>query len=323
MEDKTLSKNCENSCKKTSIGGQALIEGVMMRGVGKAAMAVRMPDGTIDVEIEKTKLAKDKSIVFRMPFVRGIFNFIDNMIFGYKYLMKSAEKSGMDLEESESKFDKWLEKHFGDKLMKVVSGIAMVLGLVLAVGLFVLAPMGIVWLIEQVVTLNGTIKTLIEGLIKIAVFVAYLALVSQTKDIKRVFEYHGAEHKSIACYEAGEELTVENVKKHKRFHPRCGTSFLLIVLIVSILVYSVIQFSWENLLLRAALKILLLPVIVGISYEIIKLAGRYDNIFTRILSAPGLWIQRFTTREPDDSQIEVAIASLKPVLPEENENDNW
>ena len=317
-----MAKKCDNSCKKTSIGGQALIEGVMMRGVGKAAMAVRMPDGTREVEIEKTKLAKDKSFVFRVPFVRGIFNFIDNMIFGYKYLMKSAEKSGLDMEESESKFDKWLEKHFGDKLMKVVSGISMVLGLVLAVGLFILAPMGIVWLLEKAVPL-GAFKTLIEGLIKIAVFVAYLALVSQTKDIKRVFEYHGAEHKSIACYEAGEELTVENVKKHKRFHPRCGTSFLLIVLIVSILVYSLIQFSWGNLLLRAALKILLLPVIVGISYEIIKLAGRYDNFFTRILSAPGLWIQRFTTREPDDSQIEVAIASLKPVLPEENENDNW
>lgn len=317
-----MSKNCEKTCKKTSIGGQALIEGVMMRGVGKAAMAVRMPDGTIDVEIQKTKLAKDKSFVFRVPFVRGMFNFIDNMIFGYKYLMKSAEKSGLDMEESESKFDKWLEKHFGDKLMKVVSGISMVLGVVLAVGLFILAPMGIVWLLEKAVPLGG-FKTLIEGLIKIAVFVAYLALVSQTKDIKRVFEYHGAEHKSIACYEAGEELTVENVKKHKRFHPRCGTSFLLIVLIVSILVYSVIQFSWGNLLLRAGLKILLLPVIVGISYEIIKLAGRYDNFFTRILSAPGLWIQRFTTREPDDSQIEVAIASLKPVLPDENENDNW
>ena len=317
-----MSKNCENTCKRTSIGGQALIEGVMMRGVGKAAMAVRMPDGTIDVEIEKTKLTKDKSFVFRMPFVRGIFNFVDNMVFGYKYLMKSAEKSGLDMEESESKFDKWLEKHFGDKLMKVVSGISMVLGVVLAVALFILAPMGIVWLIERVVNLGG-FKTLIEGLIKIAVFVAYLALVSRTKDIQRVFEYHGAEHKSIACYEAGEELTIENVKKHKRFHPRCGTSFLLIVLIVSILVYSVIQFSWENLLLRAGLKILLLPVIVGISYEIIKLAGRYDNFFTRILSAPGMWIQRFTTREPDDSQIEVAIASLKPVLPDENENDNW
>ena len=317
-----MSKNCEKNCKKTSIGGQALIEGVMMRGVGKAAMAVRMPDGTIDVEIQKTKLAKDKSFVFRVPFVRGMFNFIDNMIFGYKYLMKSAEKSGLDMEESESKFDKWLEKHFGDKLMKVVSGVSMVLGVVLAVGLFILAPMGIVWLLEKAVPLGG-FKTLIEGLIKIAVFIAYLALVSQTKDIKRVFEYHGAEHKSIACYEAGEELTVENVKKYKRFHPRCGTSFLLIVLIVSILVYSVIQFSWGNLLLRAGLKILLLPVIVGISYEIIKLAGRYDNFFTRILSAPGLWIQRFTTREPDDSQIEVAIASLKPVLPDENENDNW
>ena len=317
-----MSKECEKSCKKTSIGGQALIEGVMMRGVGKAAMAVRLPDGTIDVEIEKTKLAKDKSFVFRMPFVRGVFNFIDNMIFGYKYLMKSAEKSGLDLEESESKFDKWLEKHFGNKIMTVVSAIAMVFGVVLAIGLFILAPMGIVWLLEKVVPLGG-FKTLIEGLIKIAVFVAYLALVSQTKDIRRVFEYHGAEHKSIACYEAGVELTVENVKKYKRFHPRCGTSFLLIVLIVSILVYSLIQFSWGNLLLRAVLKILLLPIIVGISYEIIKLAGRYDNIFTRILSAPGLWIQRFTTREPDDSQIEVAIASLKPVLPEENENDNW
>lgn len=317
-----MSKECENVCKKTSIGGQALIEGVMMRGVGKAAMAVRLPDGTINVEIEKTKLAKDKSVVFRIPFVRGIFNFIDNMIFGYKYLMKSAEKSGIDMDEPESKFDKWLTRHLGDKLMKVVSGVAMVLGVVLAVGLFILAPMGIVWLLEKLVPL-GAFKTLIEGIIKIAVFVGYLALVSRTKDIQRVFEYHGAEHKSIACYEAGEELTVENVKKHKRFHPRCGTSFLLIVLIVSILVYSLIQFSWGNLLLRAALKILLLPVIVGISYEIIKLAGRYDNFFTRILSAPGLWIQRFTTREPDDSQIEVAIASLKPVLPEENENDNW
>ena len=317
-----MSKECENVCKKTSIGGQALIEGVMMRGVGKAAMAVRLPDGTIDVEIEKTKLAKDKNVVFRIPFVRGVFNFIDNMIFGYKYLMKSAEKSGLDMEESESKFDKWLEKRFGDKLMKAVSGVAMVLGVVLAVALFVLAPMGIVWLVERIVPLGG-FKTLIEGIIKIAVFIGYLALVSRTKDIQRVFEYHGAEHKSIACYEAGEELTVENVKKHKRFHPRCGTSFLLIVLIVSILVYSLIQFSWGNLLLRAALKILLLPVIVGISYEIIKLAGRYDNFFTRILSAPGLWIQRFTTREPDDAQIEVAIASLKPVLPEENENDNW
>ncbi len=317
-----MSKECEKSCKKTSIGGQALIEGVMMRGVGKAAMAVRLPDGTIDVEIQKTKLAKDKSFVFRMPFVRGVFNFIDNMIFGYKYLMKSAEKSGLDLEESESKFDKWLEKHFGNKIMTVVSAIAMVFGVVLAIGLFILAPMGVVWLLEKAVPLGG-FKTLIEGLIKIAVFVAYLALVSQTKDIRRVFEYHGAEHKSIACYEAGDELTVENVKKYKRFHPRCGTSFLLIVLIVSILVYSLIQFSWGNLLLRAALKILLLPIIVGISYEIIKLAGRYDNVFTRILSAPGLWIQRFTTREPDDSQIEVAIASLKPVLPEENENDNW
>ncbi len=317
-----MSKECEKSCKKTSIGGQALIEGVMMRGVGKAAMAVRLPDGTIDVEIQKTKLAKDKSFVFRVPFVRGIFNFIDNMIFGYKYLMKSAEKSGLDLEESESKFDKWLEKHFGNKIMTVVSAVAMVFGLVLAIGLFILAPMGVVWLIEKAVPLGG-FKTLIEGLIKIAVFVAYLALVSRTKDIRRVFEYHGAEHKSIACYEAGDELTVENVKKYKRFHPRCGTSFLLIVLIVSILVYSLIQFSWGNLLLRAGLKILLLPIIVGISYEIIKLAGRYDNIFTRILSAPGLWIQRFTTREPDDSQIEVAIASLKPVLPDENENDNW
>lgn len=293
----------------------------MMRGVGKTAMAVRLPDSTIDVEVQKTKLAKDKSPVFRIPFVRGVFNFIDSMAFGYKCLMKSAEKAGVE-DEPESKFDKWLSEHLGDKLMKVVSAISVLFGVIIAVGLFVVLPMVIVKLLEMAVPL-GWFKTVVEGVIKIILFVSYLALVSRMKDIRRVFEYHGAEHKSIACYEAGEELTVENVKKYKRFHPRCGTSFLLIVLIISILVFSVIQFSWGNLLLRAALKILLLPIVVGISYEIIKLAGRYDNIVTRIISAPGMWLQRFTTAEPDDSQIEVALASLKPVLPEEGENDNW
>ena len=310
--------------KRTSIGGQSLIEGVMMRGVGKTAMAVRLPDQSIDVEVWNTKLAKDKSPVFRIPFVRGIFNFVDSLTFGYKCLMKSAEKAGMDDLEEETKFDRWLKAHCGEHLMKIVSVISAVLGVVLALALFVYLPMLIVKGIEWISGASlGWFKTLIEGVIKIAVFIAYLALVSRMKDIHRVFEYHGAEHKSIACYEAGEELTVENVRKHTRFHPRCGTSFILIVLIVSILVFSLLQFSWGNLWLRFGLKILMLPVVVGISYEIIKYAGGHDNPLTKILSAPGLWLQRLTTAEPDDSQIEVALASLKPVLPQEGEDDNW
>lgn len=307
----------------TSIGGQALIEGVMMKGVSETAMAVRLPDGTIDVEKWQTKSPKDRPFWFRVPFLRGIFNFVETMITGYKTLMKSAEKSGFEEEEEPSKFDKWLNEKLGDKVMAVVSVIALVLSVALALGLFMFLPAAIVKLVEFLGLPLGNFKTLIEGVIKMAVFLGYIVLTAQMKEIKRVYGYHGAEHKSIACYEHGEELTVENVRKHSRFHPRCGTSFMFLVLFISILVFSVFQVPWDNLLLRVLIKVALLPLIVGIGYELIKLAGRHQNWLTKIISAPGLWIQRITTNEPDDSQIEVAIASLTAVLPHEGEDDNW
>lgn len=307
----------------TSIGGQALIEGVMMKGVSETAMAVRLPDGTIDVEKWQTKSPKDRPFWFRVPFLRGIFNFVETMITGYKTLMKSAEKAGFEEEEEPSKFDKWLNEKLGDKVMAVVSVIALVLSVALALGLFMFLPAAIVKLVEFLGLPLGNFKTLIEGVIKMAVFLGYIVLTARMKEIKRVYGYHGAEHKSIACYEHGEELTVENVRKHSRFHPRCGTSFMFLVLFVSILVFSVFQVPWDNLLLRVLIKVALLPLIVGIGYELIKLAGRHQNWLTKIISAPGLWIQRITTNEPDDSQIEVAIASLTAVLPHEGEDDNW
>ena len=307
----------------TSIGGQALIEGVMMKGVSETAMAVRMPDGTIDLEKWETKSPKDRPFWFRVPFLRGIFNFIETMITGYKTIMKSAEKAGFEEEEEPSKFDKWLNEKLGDKVMAVVSVVALVLSVVLALGLFMFLPAAIVKLVEFLGLPLGNFKTLVEGVIKMSVFLAYIVLTAKMKDIKRVYGYHGAEHKSIACYEHGEELTVENVRKHSRFHPRCGTSFMFLVLFVSILVFSVFQVPWDNLLLRVLIKVALLPLIVGIGYELIKLAGRHQNWLTKIISAPGLWIQRVTTNEPDDGQIEVAIASLTAVLPREGEEDNW
>ena len=310
-------------CKKTSIGGQALIEGVMMKGVSEIAMAVRLPDGSIDVEKWAIKSPKDRPFWFRVPFLRGIFNFVETLVSGYKTLMKSAEKAGFEEEEEPSKFDKWLSEKLGDKLMSVVSVISLVLSVVLALGLFMYLPAAFVKLLEYLgLPLDG-FKTLIEGVVKMAVFILYIWLTSKLKDIKRVYGYHGAEHKSIACYEHGEELTVENVKKHSRFHPRCGTSFMFLVLLISVLVFSIFQVPWDNLLLRVGIKLLLLPLIVGIGYEMIKLAGRHNNFLTRIFSAPGLWIQRITTNEPDDGQIEVAIQSLKAVLPHDDEDDNW
>ena len=303
---------------KTSIGGQAVIEGIMMRGPAVSAMATRMPDGSIDTEKWDNK--GTNTWYKKMPLLRGGFNLIDSLSLGYKCLMKSAEKSGMDLEEEPTKFEKWLIAKFGDGMMKVISGFALVAGVALAMLLFMVIPTYSIKFLDMVLPLGGY-KTLLEGLLKIAIFVVYLALVSKMPDIRRVFEYHGAEHKTIACYEAGEELTVENVRKYKRFHPRCGTSFILIVLVISIIVFSVLP--WYNGLLRIFIKLLLLPVVVGIAYEIIKLAGRYDNPLTRIVSAPGLWLQRLTTNEPHDDQIEVAIESMKPVLPVVEGEDKW
>lgn len=304
-------------CFKTSVGGQALMEGIMMRGPKKICVAVRKPDGEIDLTMEDVKHHKWQKI----PFVRGAFSMIENLVLGYRYLMHSAEVSMPEEEQEEpGKLDKWLQEHTGPKFQNFLMGIAAVMGGMLAIVLFMVLPTAIVGGVNHFVNL-GWGKVLLEGVLKIAMFVIYLFLCTRMKDIHRVFEYHGAEHKTIACYEAGEELTVENIRRHCRFHPRCGTSFMILVLIVSILLFSMLP--WSSTGLRVFLKLLLLPVVMGISYELIKLAGRYDNLATRIISAPGLWLQRLTTFEPDDSMIEVAIAAVKPVLPSRPEDGLW
>ncbi len=304
--------------KKTSIGGQALIEGIMMRGPVLTSMATRMPDGSIDVETWNTHKGSKTPWTRRAPFIRGIFNMVDSMVVGYHCLMKSAEKAGV--EEEPSKFDKWLEKKLGNNMMKVLGGFAAVLGVALAAVLFIFIPTGLSSLLKPLIG-TGVGLSLIEGLIKVIILVGYMWLCSRMKDIRRVFEYHGAEHKSIACYEAGLPLTVENVRPQRRLHPRCGTSFLFLVVFISIIIGSFI--SWDNPAIRMLLKLLLIPVVVGISYELIKLAGRSDGIFTRIISAPGMWLQHITTCEPDDGQIECAIAALTAVIPEDENADRW
>lgn len=304
--------------KKTSIGGQALIEGIMMRGPVLTSMATRMPDGSIDVETWNTHKGSKTPWTRRAPFIRGIFNMVDSMVVGYHCLMKSAEKAGV--EEEPTKFDKWLEKKLGHNIMKVLGGFAAVLGVALAAVLFIFIPTGLSSLLKPLIG-TGVGLSLIEGLIKVIILVGYMWLCSRMKDMRRVFEYHGAEHKSIACYEAGLPLTVENVRPQRRLHPRCGTSFLFLVVFISIIIGSFI--SWDNPAIRMLLKLLLIPVVVGISYELIKLAGRSDGIFTRIISAPGMWLQHITTCEPDDGQIECAIAALTAVIPEDENADRW
>ena len=307
---------------KSKIGGQALIEGVMMKGSYKSAMACRLPNGEIDLEVWDENNGKNAPFYRKVPFVRGIFNFILSMVDGYKCLMKSAEKQ-MDEdnpEEEMSKFEKWLNDKFGEKIMTVFMVIALIFSVGVGLFLFMYLPAKVVGFIKPIHDYN-ILKTLFEGIIKIIIFVVYLGLTSLMKDIKRTYQYHGAEHKTIACHEAGEELNVENVKKHTRFHPRCGTSFIFLVLIVGIFVFSFL--SWGSALARVGMKLLLMPLIVGISYEIIRFAGRHNNIITRIISAPGLQLQRLTTKEPDDFQMEVAIAAIKPCIPEVLEDDQW
>ena len=303
---------------KTSVGGQALIEGIMMRGPRQVCTAVRRPDGGIETKLDPVTTFSWQKI----PLVRGVLSMIESLIVGYRCLMYSAEISMGEeaFEAEESKLDKWINEHLGEKAQNFVMSLAAVLGGMLALVLFMVLPTTIVGLLGKVLPLEG-VRALLEGVLKIAIFIGYLALVRNMKDIKRMFRYHGAEHKTIACYEAGDELTVENIRRHSRFHPRCGTSFLVLVILISILVSSLLP--WSSTGLRIVLKLLTLPVVMGISYELIKLAGRYDNILTRIISAPGLWIQRLTTSEPDDSMIEVAIAAVKPVLPENWEDSLW
>ena len=315
---------------KTSVGGQALIEGIMMQGPKGAAVAVRTPDGEIDTEMVEVKHLKDKFKPLGWPLVRGVVAYIESMMFGYKCLMMSAEKSGLeDSEENEenmSKLDKWLNEHLNKKVLGVLTAIASVLGMMLAFLLFFYLPTIAVNFLNK---LSGEALTnyraLFEGIIRMIIFVVYIALVSLMKDIKRTFMYHGAEHKTIFCYEKGCELTVENVRKQSRFHPRCGTSFIFVILIISVVISSAISVTWPELrdqtVLWIAIKILVLPFITGVSYEFIKYAGKHENIFVKILSAPGLWMQKLTTKEPDDDMIEVALAAFKAVITDNPEDD--
>lgn len=313
-----MKKRQPDIIKKTSIGGQALIEGIMMRGPETTAMAVRHVSGKIILEEWETA-GKNKPWYMRMPFVRGIFNFIDSLRIGYKCLMRSAELSGLE-EEEEEKDEK---KSVSPKLMSFLMALSAVLGVAVAVVLFVWLPAFLFRsLCKAVPSFNhALLRGVFEGVFRIVLFVGYIALVAQMKDIKRVFMYHGAEHKTIFCYEQGKPLTVENIRPECRFHPRCGTSFMILMLLVGMIVSMLIPDM--NSVLRTVVKILTIPVVVGVGYELIKLAGRRDNLFTRIISAPGLWMQRLTTKEPDDSMIECAIAAMERVIPADPEADKW
>ncbi len=372
---------------KSKIGGQALVEGIMMKGAFRGAMACRLPNGEIDLETWEIpvqlktdpKTGKVKPVLpwyRRIPFVRGSVNFVAQMIDGYRCMMRSAEKQvdeeldafvlwkkkqkidklpeeeqfsrfdawmreqekpleGEKLKErwdyyqtatqyyeaeEPSKFEKWLDDKLGDKIFDILMVIVMVVSVALSLGLFMWLPKQVVGWITPL-TENRVLRSVAEGLMKMAIFIGYMAVTGFMKSIRRTYEYHGAEHKTIACLEAALPLTVENVRKQKRFHPRCGTSFIFLVLFISILAGCLIPFTvvWQRVLCSFAM----LPIVVGISYELIRLAGRADNLFTRILSAPGLWIQRITTKEPDDKQIECAIAAITPCIPENIEDDLW
>ncbi len=344
-------KNKENACpaKKTSIGGQALIEGIMMRGPKISAMAVRDPKGNMVVE-EWENTQKKRPSICKWPIIRGVFGFVDSMVIGYKALMRSAEIA-IDEEEEEKakakkeknskkpkkeKADKKSDKKEGDTLFGILMGVASVLGTVLAVLLFIILPSYIYKWLEALLpflpventAVNSLIKSGFEGLLRIAVLVGYMALVTLMKDIRRTFMYHGAEHKTIFCYEHGLELTVENVRKEGRFHPRCGTSFLILMLLVSMFIsffidpiFILATGSEAHVAVRSVIKLLLLPINMGLGYELIKLAGKHDNLFTRIISAPGMWLQHITVLEPDDDMIECAIEAFVRVLPENEKKE--
>ncbi len=306
---------------KTSVGGQALMEGIMMRGPKNICCAVRKPDGTIETKIEPTPT---HGIWTKIPLVRGAISMVESLIMGYRYMMYSAQVSmgdDYDPEEEETAFEKWVGDHLGKKAEDILLGAAAVLGGLFAILLFTVLPTVLVGGVNRLLPLGRWSKVILEAVLKVAIFLSYMVAISKMKEIHRVFEYHGAEHKTIACYEAGDALTVENVRKYTRFHPRCGTSFLILVVIVSVFLYSVLP--WSSTGLRVVFKLLLLPVVMGISYELLKWCGRSDNLATRIIRQPGIWVQHLTVFEPDDSMIEVAIAAVTPVLPEDPEDGRW
>lgn len=332
-----MAKKENNEKFKTMIGGQALIEGIMMMGPDKCATVVRAKDG-IHTKLEPRKPVKKHSVK-KIPFVRGIFNFAASMKTGVAALMYSAdfyaEDTGEEAEAAkQSRLDAWLEKKLAsEKAQSALITVAVVIGIAFSVGLFIILPSLIGSVINNWIS-NELVRNLLEGLVRIVIFLTYMFLISRMKDMKRVFAYHGAEHKTIRCYEAKLPLTVDNVRKQTRLHPRCGTSFLFVVIIISILIFSVAsvllrpitpEFSSGvvNAIFRVLLKLLLLPIVVGISYEFNRLVGRYDNWLTRALSAPGMWLQYMTTNEPDDSMIEVGIEALSQVIPEQEGADKW
>lgn len=314
MSDKVL-----NEVKKTSIGGQALIEGIMMKGPSKTATAVRKPDGEIAIK-ETTINPIFKSKFFKLPIIRGSFVLIEALVGGVKELMYSAEFYGDEIEEDA--FDKFLKKVFKDKADTAIIYASVVIALIFSVGIFILGPTLLTNLLKNIIS-SSLLLNLVEGVIRVFLFVGYVYSVSKLDDIKRVFMYHGAEHKTIYCYEHGEELTVENVRKYSTLHPRCGTSFMINVMLISIIVFSF--FGWPNPFMRLVIRLAMLPIIAGFSYELNRYVGRCssENIFTKIITYPGFLIQKITTKEPDDSMIEVAIAAMERVIPQDGEDDKW
>ena len=317
----------KQSCAfRTTIGGQALIEGILMRGPEKQAIVVRGPEGLV-IKEEELRLIRDRYPILGLPLIRGSVTFLDSMVKGVKALMFSAdyfpeEEAGA---EEPSKFEKWLDEKLGnEKMEKLVIALSVVMAVCFSVGLFMLLPTFLASFVERV-TDSVLVRNLVDAVLRIAIFMTYLIAVSRMSDIKRVFSYHGAEHKTIFCYEKRLELTVENVRIQPKHHPRCGTSFMLVVIIVAILVNTVVfaLFPVENVFLRMLVQLLLLPLVVGITYEFNRYVGGHDNPVTNLLARPGLWMQNFTTFEPDDSMIEVAIEAMKRVIPEEEGKDAW
>lgn len=297
--------------KYSGIGGQAVIEGIMMKNKDEYATAVRKPDGEIVVHKDSYVSMTEKVKFFSLPFVRGVFSFVDSMILGMKTLTFSAGFFEDDEDEEPGRFEQWLNKVFGDKLEKALMSVVMVLSVFMAVGIFMVLPLGISNLFRRYIT-SEAVMAILEGVIRIAIFIVYIKLISRMEDIRRTFQYHGGEHKCINCIEHGLPLTVDNVRSSSKEHKRCGTSFLIIVMIISILFFMVIRF--DSLWMRIVSRIVLIPVIAGVSYEFLRLAGRSDSVIVNILSKPGLWMQGLTTKEPDDSMIEVAIAAVESVF---------
>lgn len=309
------------SCEfRTSIGGQALIEGILMRGPKKQAIVCRTADGLVE-KTEELRFVKDRYPILGWPLIRGCAIFLSSMVKGMQALTYSANLVPLEEQGEPDKLDKWIEEHFPeDTAQKLIIGVAVVMGVALSLFLFIFLPAFFVGLIKPL-TDSFVVRNLAEGLVRIAILLGYMKLVTFSGDVKRLFSYHGAEHKTIFCYEHGKELTVENVRPESRFHPRCGTSFLLVVVAVSILVNSVVRL--KNSFARMGCHLLLLPLVVGISYEINRWCGLHDNALSAALSAPGKWLQRITTNEPDDGMIECAIRALELVIPDQAGSDAW